>query len=322
MFFSSIRRWRLKRSDDAPETERLFAEESGDIMLRLRPDMTPRYVSLSVETVLGWSPDEWMAEGVFSFIVDRDELQAFDEAAVASGAERSRTTFRIRHKDGSIRWVEGVARYLPPAHGEARGDLLVVLRDVTDRKQMEDELTRQATTDGLTGLANRRAFDAELSRCWMDELATAGPISLLMVDVDHFKLLNDRYGHQVGDDCLRAIAAVLQREFGGQSAIVARYGGEELVVIMPNTDETAACDAGERLRAAIEALGIPHEGNGCGVITVSVGVVTAIAREGGTIRMPEGLVLAADGMLYRAKAEGRNRVSSTILLAPDKGRIA
>jgi diguanylate cyclase (GGDEF)-like protein len=174
----------------------------------------------------------------------------------------------------------------------------------------------QALTDGLTGLANRRAFDEALDREWRITLRQGTQISLLLLDIDCFKGFNDKYGHQVGDDCLRAVASALATSLLRPGDITARYGGEELAVILPDTDGPGAIEVAERIRANVQALSIPHETNNAGnyLVSVSVGVATAISLVGGTMTMPEGLLTAADTALYKAKQEGRNRVASALLL--------
>jgi diguanylate cyclase (GGDEF)-like protein len=173
-----------------------------------------------------------------------------------------------------------------------------------------------ALTDGLTGLANRRAFDKALKSEWKRTLREGSEVSLLLLDIDHFKLFNDRYGHLVGDDCLRAVAAAVSGAVRASDS-VARYGGEEIAVILPSTLIAGAVEVAEKVRSAVEALRLCHEGNpeGGGGVTVSVGVATALARVGGTMRMPESLLLAADNAMYKAKREGRNRVATSLLIA-------
>jgi diguanylate cyclase (GGDEF)-like protein len=164
---------------------------------------------------------------------------------------------------------------------------------------------------------NRRAFDQALDREWKRTLRESSEISLLLLDIDHFKLFNDRYGHMVGDDCLRAVATAVSGAVRA-SDIVARYGGEEIAVILPSALLAGAVEVAEKVRSAVAALRLSHEDNleGGGGLTVSVGVATALARAGGTMRMPESLLLAADNALYKAKHEGRNRVATSLLLAP------
>ncbi len=224
---------------------------------------------------------------------------------------------RARKKDGSLIWIEINPRnVLDPTTGETAG-AVVVIRDVTKRKLQEEQLAKLAMTDGLTGIANRRAFDEALEREWKLTLRHGKQISLLLLDIDLFKPFNDEYGHQVGDDCLRAVA---QAAVGAvrTTDIVARYGGEEFAMILPQVDVAGAWETAETVRAAIEGLRVPHSGNpqGGGWVTVSIGAATALARLGGTMRMPEGLLQAADHALYKAKHAGRNRVEGGLLIAP------
>jgi diguanylate cyclase (GGDEF)-like protein len=172
-------------------------------------------------------------------------------------------------------------------------------------------------TDGLTGLLNRRAFDAALDREWKRTLREGSQTSLLLLDIDHFKEFNDQYGHQVGDDCLRAVAASLKAA-ARATDIIARYGGEEIAVILPSTDTAGAVEVAEKMRSAVEALRLTHEGRpeGGEHVTASIGAATALARQGGTISLPEGLLLAADTALYKAKTGGRNGVATALVVAP------
>jgi diguanylate cyclase (GGDEF)-like protein len=182
---------------------------------------------------------------------------------------------------------------------------------------LEDRLSALAMTDGLTGVANRRAFDEALEREWKRTLREGTQMSLLLLDIDYFKRFNDWYGHQVGDDCLRAVA---QAAVGvvRQTDIVARYGGEEIAIILPKVDTRGAEETAEKVRATIEALRLPHADNpeGRDWLTVSIGAATALARYGGTMRMPESLLLAADHAMYKAKHAGRNCVRTGLLIAP------
>jgi diguanylate cyclase (GGDEF)-like protein/hemerythrin-like metal-binding protein len=168
------------------------------------------------------------------------------------------------------------------------------------------KLLALSTTDGLTGLANRRHFDATLAaeceRCGRSRL----PLTLIMVDVDWFKKYNDRYGHQAGDECLVRIARVLQAGARRAGDLAARYGGEEFTLILPGVDSGTAPKLAETLRSSVETLGIAHEDNPAGIVTVSAGIATVLPGAGmdGTV-----LLRAADEALYRAKNNGRNRTS-------------
>jgi diguanylate cyclase (GGDEF)-like protein len=222
----------------------------------------------------------------------------------------------MRKKDGTLVWIEFTARVVrDPVTGEPE-EAVVTMRDVSERKMLEDELSSLALTDSLTGLANRRAFDEALDREWKRTLREGSQISLLLLDVDHFKELNDRYGHQVGDDCLRAVAFAVKKAVR-ETDIPARYGGDEIAVILPSTDTPGALGVAEKVRAAVEALRLTNEDNpeGSGWVTSSVGVATALSRQGGTMKMPESLLLAADNALYKAKRKGRNCVATALLVA-------
>lgn len=185
---------------------------------------------------------------------------------------------------------------------------VVVLHDVSAQKELEARLRELSATDGLTRIANRRAFDEALLREWERALRSGGPLSVVMADIDFFKRYNDQYGHVAGDACLQQVAAALQAGVRQGGDLVARYGGEEFVVVLPGADEAAARAVAESLRQRVQALALPHEGNpATGVVTISLGVATCAPVRG---REPTALVDAADRQLYRAKAGGRNRVEA------------
>jgi len=206
------------------------------------------------------------------------------------------------------RWLH--VRTRPTADGSA----LVVVSDVTKIKQAEatlqtmtEQLKLLATTDGLTGLTNRRAFDEalelELSRCRRNNV----PLSLLMIDVDRFKSYNDIYGHQAGDDILKTVATCLKASLKRPGDVAARYGGEEFVVILPDTDEDGAFFIADAFRERLLAMGLAHPGSSKGVITASVGLACFTERDAG-FNATE-LLRRADEALYIAKGAGRDRVA-------------
>ncbi|MBV9440932.1 MAG: diguanylate cyclase [Candidatus Eremiobacteraeota bacterium] len=163
--------------------------------------------------------------------------------------------------------------------------------------------------DGLTGIANRRSFDAALSRAWDRARRSRGALGVLMIDVDHFKRYNDTHGHQAGDESLRSIALAVQSAVLRPDDAAARYGGEEFAIVLPLAEGEAARMVGERVRRDVRALAIPYPEAPAGVVTVSVGVASLRPEPGMT---PETIIAAADRALYRAKSEGRDRV----VLAP------
>ena len=162
-----------------------------------------------------------------------------------------------------------------------------------------EALANLAKMDGLTGVANRRGFDEVLGSESRRAARVAQPLALLMVDVDHFKLYNDRYGHQRGDECLKAVAAVLAAGAKRPGDHVSRYGGEEFAVLLPATDQRGALLVADRLLAAISRLAIEHGNAPGGALSVSVGVACGDGSD------PAGLVRSADGALYAAKRGGR-----------------
>ena len=174
-------------------------------------------------------------------------------------------------------------------------------------EKANDVLHSLAMTDGLTGLANRRHFDEMIDREWRRTARESGVLSLLLLDIDHFKLYNDCYGHQSGDECLQKIAQLLIQMMRRSGDIYARYGGEEFAVILPNADAEKAARMAEAIRAAIEALDIRHAQADRGKVTVSIGV--ACVRPRGSGARAADLIESADRALYEAKRGGRNRVT-------------
>jgi diguanylate cyclase (GGDEF)-like protein len=167
-----------------------------------------------------------------------------------------------------------------------------------------EHLDRLTRLDSLSGLANRRGFDTKLDEEWCAGARSGEPLALIMIDIDHFKAFNDRYGHVAGDMCLRTVAEALARS-ARSAAIVARYGGEEFALLFAATAMDRALDIAETLRAAIERLGLAHQGAPSGHVTASVGVASLRVADGEAPRM---LIEAADAALYGAKRRGRNAV--------------
>jgi diguanylate cyclase (GGDEF)-like protein/PAS domain S-box-containing protein len=191
---------------------------------------------------------------------------------------------------------------IPGPDGEVTG-ICGFAVDITERVEMARELERLATTDPLTGLANRRRFDERLDAELARAARSGEPLSLLLCDVDRFKAFNDRYGHVEGDRCLARVAKAIESVARRAADLSARYGGEELAIVLPDTAQEGAIAIAERAREAVRALALPHADNDDrGVVTFSVGVATVM---GGWTRA-EVLDLA-DRALYRAKAGGRDR---------------
>jgi len=196
---------------------------------------------------------------------------------------------------------------------QMRFSLLVLTRKLDDANQ---ELTRLSSLDGLTGISNRRQFDETLLREWRRLGRQGRPLSMLLCDVDYFKQFNDGYGHQVGDECLKAVARTLKDTLRRPADLVARYGGEEFAVILPDTEITGALQVAEAMRSAVEGLSITHSySKGGNVVTISIGVASTTPSRTGSDS--SALLKRADDALYQAKQAGRNRIAAAAVSAID-----
>jgi len=183
----------------------------------------------------------------------------------------------------------------------------LLLEHENRRLQMaSEELRRLSISDALTGLSNRRHFDSMLKQEWMRAMRSERPVSVIMFDVDAFKQYNDNYGHQAGDECLSRVAEVVGGFARRSGDVAARYGGEELVLLLPDIDLDQAAGIAEECRSAVESLKIPHDHSAvANVVTISAGVSTMVPEMDISSKI---LIAAADRSLYQAKREGRNRV--------------
>lgn len=200
--------------------------------------------------------------------------------------------------------VDYIAKPFSPAIVRAR------VRTHMRLKRKTDLLEQYARLDGLTGIPNRRHFDELFDKEARRALRDGQPLSVLMIDIDHFKPFNDNYGHGAGDLCLQRVARALTGALLRPADQAFRYGGEEFVALLPGTDATGAADVAEQLRAAVEALAIPHEhASTAALVTLSLGVATLDPGQE-TASDAQGLLKRADEALYEAKKAGRNRVAS------------
>jgi len=190
----------------------------------------------------------------------------------------------------------------------------IVQERTSQLREANNKLERLATLDGLTGVSNRRHFDEFLDQEWKRAIRYQAPVSLIMIDIDFFKMFNDTYGHQAGDECLKQVANVLQETVPRATDLVARYGGEEFSVVLTNTDTSASANMAEKLRSGVERLKIPHKRSKAGDhVTISLGVATGVPHKKSA---PESLIAAADKALYQAKEEGRNQVIPSGVIDP------
>lgn len=279
-----------------------LAENSADVICRAGVDMVLHYVSPSSFHVLGWKPEEMAGKRPDDFILAEDT--SFLPDSLIAGLDGSPVTVRMRKKDGTTAWVEIKHRMVcDSATGEPR-ETIVVMRDITERKHLEEQLSALELTDSRTGLSTQRAFDEALEREWNRTLREGSQISLLLLDFNHFRRFHDWRQHREGDRCLaRAAAAVI-----GALRITdfaARYGAEDIAIILPSTDSGGAAKVAEKVQSATQALRSSPTGEGKaeGRLTVSIGVATVLARPGATARMPEILRLGADNALQKAKGD-------------------
>lgn len=275
------------------------------------------YCSPSTATLLGWKPEEMVAMAPSAVFTEESmAIIADDVEKISRGEEHTMVLVEAVTRDGKHIWLENKVRVLD-RDTDGWMTVAIYMRDVTDRKLLQDQLAHMAFVDGLTGIDNRRSFDKAIDREWIRTLRTGLPLSLILFDVDHFKAFNDTYGHLAGDDCLRAIASTLRECIKRPQDSVARYGGEELTVLLPETETAGAEIVANRVCGRVRNLCIPHSCNdGRGIVTISGGVSTVISRGEGSIKMPEGLLQAADSALYKAKSLGRNQVVTSVFLAP------
>jgi diguanylate cyclase (GGDEF)-like protein len=177
---------------------------------------------------------------------------------------------------------------------------------MTELAEANKRLTLLSTQDGLTGLYNRRHFDAHFEAEWRRGLRDKTPISIIMADIDHFKLYNDHYGHQGGDDCLRQVAAAIGKASHRPTDLAARYGGEEFVLVLAETLLDGAVQVAEEISGNVRALNLPHARSSVGsFVTLSMGAACAVPKAGSDMNE---LIKKADAALYEAKRQGRARV--------------
>jgi diguanylate cyclase (GGDEF)-like protein/PAS domain S-box-containing protein len=326
--------WRRNQSTERKLRSRLklIADHSSDVVVLTDLDGRRLYVSPSVTEVLGYQPEQFL-RGTFRDLVGPAHIAALQQQisqVARKQSARATITFPGRHADGRRLWLEARMKHFRDAdfmlfdneqlkdvalNRGASGEegFIVTLRDISRRHQIEQALEtanrRLASLvwkDGLTGLGNRRQFDKALVQGWEQCQLIGMPLSVILLDVDYFKLFNDHYGHQEGDHCLTAVAGTLASNLRDEQDCAARYGGEEFAMILPQTSVEGASRIAERVRACIEKLAIPHAGSPLGQVTISLGVSSCLPLPDGR---PEDLVSAADRALYAGKEAGRNRVT-------------
>jgi len=278
--------------------------------------MTFAYIGPQIEPLLGWSQESWVTAEDWATRIhpdDRDYVVNFCIAQSKAGVDHE-ADYRALTKDNGYVWIRDVVHVVRNDSGEVES-LIGFMFDISERKKTEEklialqkELEALSFKDGLTGIANRRQFDVSLEREWESARSSSMPLSLILLDVDFFKQYNDLYGHIQGDQCLIEIAQTLSLAAIGPRDVVARFGGEEFILMLPETDASGARKVAERCQRLIEKLAVPHSQSPHGQhVTVSIGVGT-VAPSAET--SATGFLQAVDRQLYAAKQNGRNRIES------------
>jgi diguanylate cyclase (GGDEF)-like protein/hemerythrin-like metal-binding protein/PAS domain S-box-containing protein len=276
-----------------------------------------------IEVITGLTAEEGFAKNdlIRNLLISDDSQETLDEKFKTT-LELQRggsSEARIKSKDGSCKWILINWRPVISDNKDFKGFRTSIV-DITEKKKAEFAATelaqqlkkekevaeRNSLTDGMTGLANRRYLDEQIMLEYFRMKRTGEKLSIIMLDVDFFKLYNDAYGHLQGDECLKMVAKVLKTTIKRATDIAARYGGEEFVVLLPDTDEIGAIKVAETIRANVEAMKMEHKDSKISdVVTVSIGVATFDKH---SLVAPENLVQKADEALYEAKNSGRNKV--------------
>jgi diguanylate cyclase (GGDEF)-like protein/PAS domain S-box-containing protein len=278
------------------------------------PTMRFAYIGPQIEPLLGWRQASWVSAEDWASRIhpeDRERVVNFCIAQSQAGVDHE-ADYRALTQDNGYVWIRDVVHVVRNDQGEVES-LVGFMFDISERKKTEEkllalqkELEALSFKDGLTGIANRRQFDACLAREWESARSNQRPLSLVLVDVDFFKQYNDLYGHLQGDTCLTTLAQTLSLALVGPRDLVARYGGEEFILVLPDTDLAGAQRVAERCQRLIEKLAIAHAQSPHGQrVTISLGVGTAVPGEG---MAPTELMQTVDRLLYQAKQNGRNRI--------------
>ena len=291
----------------------MLLEHSQEMIVISPKDSRRRAVSPGVFHITGYTPEEYLSLTVeaLNHPDDYPRSKAAIERALNGGAPQT-VEARIRRKDASWRWIEcRLCPYTDPETAEVLGYVASML-DISERKAREAQLSADnerlqqlSEVDELTGLANRRGFNQAFAREASRHTRAEQDLTLLLIDIDSFKDYNDHYGHLEGDACLRELAATMRAILGRASDMIARFGGEEFIVLLPLTDRRGAEKLANSLLAAVRAMKRPHPTSPYKVVTASIGVAcwpTDLAVD------QQRFINEADIALYAAKHAGRNTV--------------
>ncbi|WP_444634176.1 GGDEF domain-containing protein [Cupriavidus oxalaticus] len=302
--------------DDDSTVYRTLLESTKAIPWRIDwATMAFTYIGPQIEALLGWEPSSWKTVNDWAERMhadDRAAVVAFCVAQSQAGTDHE-ADYRALTRDGGYVWLRDVVHVVRNEQGEVDA-LIGFMFDISERKRTEEELARLqkeledlSFRDSLTGVGNRRLFDGAMEREWEAGKASGRPLSLVLVDIDFFKSYNDYYGHLQGDACLKQVAGLLAQA-AGPDVFLARFGGEEFVMVLPDTDAEAAMRVAERCRALIAAQAIPHVRSPYSqCVTASFGIGTMVPSER---EEASAFINLTDAQLYQAKDNGRNRIAA------------
>lgn len=276
--------------------------------------MTFAYIGPQIESLLGWSQASWVSAEDWATRMhpdDREKVVQFCISQSQNGVDHE-ADYRALTAAGDYVWIRDVVHVLRDDNGEVES-LIGFMFDISERKKTEEQLLtlqkqleEYSYKDGLTGVANRRMFDTVLATEWANAQRTRQPLSLILLDIDHFKQFNDHYGHVRGDDCLKSVGQALSRAASRPRDFVGRFGGEEFVLVLPETDEAAARHIAERCRQQVRQQRIAHARSAVSsLLTISLGVGTIVP---GAHDRPLDFLNSVDKLLYQAKQRGRDRL--------------
>ena len=302
----------IRERGKAERLYRLLADNSGDAIICTGLDGRHSYASPAYWSMIGWRPQDLLSNPGRHIHPDDQTIIAAGHRRLLLGEPIVSSRYRYLRPDGSVIWAELRARLAASSPGSLP-EFIASIRDITKQKTIEDELAEANTelsamtlTDPLTGIANRRHFEQTLRKEWNRAMRNGSELALVMVDVDHFKIFNDLYGHLAGDECLRAMARALAGAVLRPGDLVARFGGEEFVVVLPETAADTAALVARRMADNLRDAAIVHAGNATGLVTISAGVASCVPDLNSA---STHLIETADTVLYRAKANGRNRIA-------------
>ena len=299
---------------DDPGVYRTLLESTKAIPWRIDwATMQFTYIGPQIEKLLGWSPASWLTVNDWADRIHEEDRQSTVDFCVAQSQQGidHEADYRAITRQGDYVWIRDVVHVVRRPDGAVES-LVGFMFDISARKKAEDkivqlqrELELLSYRDSLTGVANRRMFDTLYSVEWGKARDSGHPLSLVIIDIDHFKQYNDHYGHVQGDECLRRVAQVFDGAASDPDDLCARLGGEEFVLLLPGTDQEAAWSKAERCRELLAAQEILHARSGVGqLVTVSMGIGTIVP---GAQDDAKAFLDRIDRRLYQAKSAGRDR---------------